>query len=175
MSTAKVGNDGARALSKGEKGFGETARLEMAGRTILVAVAICSSICTVWALIAARAVTSRGITGLLWLILSLAPLAALIAWLARSFATAASDSERERIQAQTTDRELLDQLMLDRQLIDALLEHFPGHVYFKDLESRFIKISASMARKFGLAHSAEAAGKSDFDFFTDDHARPAFE
>jgi PAS domain S-box-containing protein len=175
MSTPNVGSDGARTLSKGEKGPVQTGRLEVSGRTVLVAVVICSSICTVWALLAARVVTSRGITGLLLLLLSLLPLAALVAWLALSFARAASESERERLEAQSTDKEVLHQLMLDGQLIDALLEHFPGHVYFKDLESRFIKISASMARKFGLANSAQAAGKSDFDFFTEDHARPAFE
>src|SRR5262249_15948153 len=45
----------------------------------------------------------------------------------------------------------------------------------KDLNSRFLRINKFMVSYFGLADPAEAIGKSDFDFFTEEHARPAYE
>ena len=77
-------------------------------------------------------------------------------------------------------------LLVDRQraqaalaqetaLLEALLDTVPDHVYFKDLESRLVRASRSMADWFGLSGPEELIGKSDFDFFTEDHARPAFE
>ena len=62
---------------------------------------------------------------------------------------------------------------LARVLLSNLMTHFPGHVYFKDRESRFIRISTALARHFGLKHEAEALGKTDFDMFAGEHARQA--
>jgi PAS domain S-box-containing protein len=66
-------------------------------------------------------------------------------------------------------------LAQEEALLRALLDNVPDHVYFKDLESRFIRVSKSMADWFGLSDPEELIGKSDFDFFTEDHARPAYE
>jgi len=63
----------------------------------------------------------------------------------------------------------------ERGFLSALMNTLPDHVYFKDLASRFLKISKSMANAFGLNHPEEANGKTDFDFFTEQHASPAFE
>ena len=46
-------------------------------------------------------------------------------------------------------------------------------MYFKDLDSRFIAVGESKARRDGMA-SAAMLGKSDFDLFSDEHARQAF-
>ena len=62
----------------------------------------------------------------------------------------------------------------DRLLIDALLNYTPDHIYFKDLNSRFICNSKAQATKFGLKDPAEAIGKTDFDFFSAEHAQAAF-
>lgn len=66
-------------------------------------------------------------------------------------------------------------LHLDRALVAAFLESIPDAVYFKDLDSRFIAVSASMARMFGCARRGELVGRTDFDFFTASHARIAYE
>jgi PAS domain S-box-containing protein len=61
------------------------------------------------------------------------------------------------------------------RLLRALLENVPDHIYFKDAESRFIAISTAQAEWFGLSEPDQAVGKTDFDFFAQDHAQPAFE
>lgn len=55
------------------------------------------------------------------------------------------------------------------------MNNFTESVYFKDLESRFITINQSCARKFGLNSPEEAVGKNDFDFFAIEHAQKAME
>jgi PAS domain S-box-containing protein len=50
-------------------------------------------------------------------------------------------------------------------LLQSLLENIPDSIYFKDTESRFIQISPSTAKKFGLKSPEEVIGKTDFDFF----------
>ncbi|MDB6173765.1 MAG: sensor signal transduction histidine kinase [Chthoniobacteraceae bacterium] len=78
----------------------------------------------------------------------------------------AENSEQIRMHAE---------LAYERDLLRTLLEHSPDQIYFKDLESRFVKCSNTLVERFELQHAEELIGKSDFDYFTDDHARPAFE
>jgi len=61
-----------------------------------------------------------------------------------------------------------------KDLLKAFLEHIPDGVYFKDRESRFVQISRSLASRFGLKDPADAIHKTDFDMFSDEHARQAF-
>ena len=68
-----------------------------------------------------------------------------------------------------------DDTLLDRALVSAFLENVPDCVYFKDLDSRFLATSTSLARNFGCASPTDLIGKTDFDFFDEAHARPAFE
>jgi PAS domain S-box-containing protein len=63
----------------------------------------------------------------------------------------------------------------ERFLVETLMDHIPDHIYFKDCESRFIRINSAMARVFKLKEPRDAIGKSDFDFFLPEHARQAFE
>jgi PAS domain S-box-containing protein len=68
-----------------------------------------------------------------------------------------------------------DELAQEKALMDTLLNNAKESIYFKDKQSRFIKVSKSMARLFKVKNVEELYGKSDFDFFTDEHAKPAFE
>jgi PAS domain S-box-containing protein len=62
----------------------------------------------------------------------------------------------------------------EQELLDAFLEHIPDHVYFKDRESRFVRISRSLTTHFGLSNPADAVNKTDFDMFSAEHAEQAF-
>ena len=70
---------------------------------------------------------------------------------------------------------LYESLELEQHLMDTLMDNTPDHIYFKDRESRFIRSSRSQSVRFGLADPKDIVGKSDFDFFSEDHARPAYE
>jgi PAS domain S-box-containing protein len=96
------------------------------------------------------------------------------------------DSEEEikkKLQEQNdklkNDEEILQKqkeaLSKEKYLMDALMESVPDHIYFKDKDSRFIRFSNSMLKLFGLKSEQELMGKSDFDFFSKEHAQPAFE
>lgn len=60
-------------------------------------------------------------------------------------------------------------------LFDTLLNNLPDHIYFKDRDSQFLLVSRSMARLFGKEKPRDLVGKSDRDFFTEEHARLAME
>ncbi|MFN0052145.1 MAG: response regulator [Planctomycetales bacterium] len=62
----------------------------------------------------------------------------------------------------------------DQYLLEALLAHLPHSIYFKDRNSRFVRFSHALADKFGQNGAAEVVGKSDFDFFSEEHARQAY-
>jgi PAS domain S-box-containing protein len=68
-----------------------------------------------------------------------------------------------------------EDLAQEQYLMEAIMNNLPDHVYFKDLESRFIRINKDHAQSFGLKDPSEAVGKSDFDFFTREHAQQAYD
>ena len=58
-------------------------------------------------------------------------------------------------------------------LLATLMDNVPDSIYFKDRESRFTRINRYAAARFGVAEPALAVGRTDFDFFTDEHAAQA--
>ena len=68
-----------------------------------------------------------------------------------------------------------DTQVLAHTLVTAFLQNVPDHDYFKDRESRFIALSTSMVHLFGQPAADAIIGKTDFDFFDEAHARPAYE
>ncbi len=61
----------------------------------------------------------------------------------------------------------------DEILLETLMENVPDMIYFKDRESRFTRINQYAAARFGIASPSLAVGRTDFDFFTDEHATQA--
>jgi len=83
--------------------------------------------------------------------------------------------QNKQLEQSIQDRKKVElDLMKEQYLIDALLNNLPDHIYFKDIESRFIRINKAHAMFFGLSDPDQAIGKRDFDFFTDEHAQQAF-
>ena len=66
-------------------------------------------------------------------------------------------------------------LKLEKSLLNSLLEHIPENVYFKDKESKFVRIGKAFSDYMGFDNPDEIIGKTDFDLFDEEHARPAFE
>jgi PAS domain S-box-containing protein len=62
----------------------------------------------------------------------------------------------------------------DGQLLHALLDYAPDHIYFKDTSGRFVRVSRAQAKMFGLTDPALAIGRTDFDYFSAEHASAAF-
>jgi PAS domain S-box-containing protein len=61
----------------------------------------------------------------------------------------------------------------ERELLEAFLEHIPDKVYFKDLDSRFVRISRAKAESCGLRDPMQAVGMSDADIYSSEHAARA--
>jgi len=81
-----------------------------------------------------------------------------------------------RVMRYAIERKHIEEVLVEeRYLLHSLLDYVPDNIYFKDLDSRFIRINKQMAELFGLNDPAKAVGKTDFDFFTKDHAKPAYE
>jgi len=59
--------------------------------------------------------------------------------------------------------------------LNNLLNASPDRIYFKDRESRFIRINHATALVFSLSTPEEAVGRTDADFFGEEHARAALE
>lgn len=63
---------------------------------------------------------------------------------------------------------------LDSSLLRVLMDTSPDRIYFKDLQSRFVRNNAAHARSLGVGSPEDCVGKSDFDFFSREHAERAF-
>jgi PAS domain S-box-containing protein len=74
----------------------------------------------------------------------------------------------------TERKQAEDALREEQYLMEILMNNIPDHLYFKDLQSKFLRISKSNNQSFKIADTSEAIGKTDFDFFTEEHARAAF-
>ena len=63
---------------------------------------------------------------------------------------------------------------LDSAILRLLMENLPDRIYFKDLQSRFVRVNHAHSDWLGVADPEQVVGKSDFDFFAPSHADKAF-
>ncbi|MDX9855044.1 MAG: PAS domain-containing protein, partial [Tenuifilaceae bacterium] len=70
--------------------------------------------------------------------------------------------------------QIQESLSQEKALLDALMFNIPDFVYFKDENSRFLRISSSMVSLFQAESPEDLIGKSDFDFHSREHADKAF-
>jgi PAS domain S-box-containing protein len=64
----------------------------------------------------------------------------------------------------TQRKKIEEALAYERDLLRGLLDNIPDRIYFKDVESRFLRCSTSMALRLGLDDPKKVVGKTDFDF-----------
>lgn len=71
-------------------------------------------------------------------------------------------------------KHVAEALRRERHLLKMLMDNVPDCIYFKDTESRFTRVNRAMARRFQLKDPSEFLGKTDFDFFSGEHAAEAY-
>ena len=82
---------------------------------------------------------------------------------------------RDRFAAETAAKSGFEQeAQFERSLMDMFLKSAPDAVYFKDLESRFVRASLALAQRVGFGDPNELVGKSDLDLFSEEHGLLAF-
>jgi PAS domain S-box-containing protein len=75
------------------------------------------------------------------------------------------------LEKKVADQEkLIEELSYEKDLFDNLMENVPDSIYFKDKESRFIRISEAKAKRHELNNTADYKGKTDADFFAPNSA-----
>jgi PAS domain S-box-containing protein len=83
---------------------------------------------------------------------------------------------QEQMQRKNLEMEnMQEKLAREKYLLEALLGSTQDSIYFKDRESKFIRISHSMIKLFGAESAEEVIGKSDFDFQAEEHAKVAYD
>ena len=63
---------------------------------------------------------------------------------------------------------------LESSILHVLMDTIPDRIYFKDVNSRFVRNNLAQARSLGANSPDECVGKTDFDFFSPEHAQRAF-
>jgi PAS domain S-box-containing protein len=66
---------------------------------------------------------------------------------------------------QTEQKHIEAELEQERDLLQMFLDNTPDAVYFKDAESRFVRVSRVYHEMHGLDDPRHIVGKTDFDFF----------
>jgi PAS domain S-box-containing protein len=75
-----------------------------------------------------------------------------------------------------TDKIIIkESLDKEKELFQILLDNIPDTIYFKDKNSKFIRVNKAQANTLGISDPKESVGKSDMDFFEIGHATDAYE
>ncbi|MBN2371648.1 MAG: PAS domain-containing protein [Vicinamibacteria bacterium] len=81
-------------------------------------------------------------------------------------------AQQEALARENTERRRAEEEAgRERDLLHALMDNIPDLIYFKDAQSRFLRINQAQARALGVRTAEEAVGKTDAHFFEEDYAR----
>ncbi len=96
-----------------------------------------------------------------------------------------ADLERKNEEAMQHGRVLLSMLedqkraeeALEREqyLMRTLMDTIPDTIWFKDRDGKFLRVNKAQARRLGGNEPADLLGKTDYDFFSNEHAQMAFD
>lgn len=95
------------------------------------------------------------------------------ALIARHVAESTTDAESTQF-FKAVKAGFAEEVEYERSLMQAIMNNSPDRIFFKDRESRYVRCSASLAKQFGLEDPREVVDKSDFDFFSEEHALETF-
>lgn len=73
----------------------------------------------------------------------------------------------------TRQKQFENKFVSEKGYLDSLLENSPDQIYFKDLNSRFLKASTNLAKKHNMTVD-DLIGRTDFDVFGVNHASDAY-
>jgi PAS domain S-box-containing protein len=62
---------------------------------------------------------------------------------------------------------------LEKYFFNLLMDNIPDRIYFKNIKGQYIKINKAAALRRGIKNPDETINKTDFDFFTKEHAEKA--
>jgi PAS domain S-box len=86
------------------------------------------------------------------------------------------ETQNRRLKDEIAERKQVElEAEFERNLIQALMDNVPGAIYFKDIKSRFIRVSRSWALKYGNTDPNVYVGLTDFDVFSEKHAQQAYD
>ncbi|NLF51306.1 MAG: PAS domain S-box protein [Leptolinea sp.] len=96
-----------------------------------------------------------------------------------------ADLEKKKAEAAENNKKLLsmieeqkkaeEALQHEQYLMRTLMDTIPDTIWFKDKESRFLRVNEAQAKRLGAMSPSDLLGKTDFDFFPQEHAKFAFE
>ena len=75
----------------------------------------------------------------------------------------------------TKQKETEKKLASEQTLLNALMHYSPDSIYFKDNNSKFIRVNKAKYRKHGFKSEEALMGKTDFDLYTTEHAKDAYD
>lgn len=77
---------------------------------------------------------------------------------------------------ESSERSRVEELLVrEKILLHSLLDTIPDHIYFKDRQSRVVRVNRAFAQHLQFGDPAQAIGLTDFDFFDAEHAQQAYD
>ncbi len=97
-------------------------------------------------------------------------LSAILAGYARTLLGRSQETEKLIVHRTSQLREANEKFAVEHFLLNTLLEHSPDLIYFKDSNSRFVRVSDALAQHLGFETAEDLIHKSDSDIFSDEES-----